>query len=195
MRPWLRHAARRLRRRGPGTLAPEGFASFGLGSWIVEPATVLARHRIHVGSGVTINAGSWLSVVEEHGGRRYAPVLRVGDGTQLGHDLVIACIGEVTIGREVLASDRVFIGDTYHDFRDPDTAILHQPLADPRPVRIGDGAFLGVNAVVLPGVTIGDRAYVAAGAVVTADVPANTVVAGNPARVIRRWDPQARTWT
>lgn len=198
LRQPLTKVARRLRVRPlaptAGATAPAAFASFGAGSRIVEPAAVLAPHRIHIGAQVTINAGCWLSVVEEHAGRRYEPVLRIGDGCLIGHDLVIACIGEVTLGSDVMTADRVFIGDTYHDFRDPGVAILRQPMAEPRPVRIGDGAFLGINAVVLPGVSVGARAYVAAGAVVTADVPPNTVVAGNPARVIRRWDPAAREW-
>jgi tetrahydrodipicolinate N-succinyltransferase len=53
------------------------------------------------------------------------------------------------------------------------------------PVRIGDGTWLGARAMVLPGVTIGKRVLVAAGAVVTRDVPDDVLVAGNPARVVR----------
>ena len=52
-------------------------------------------------------------------------------------------------------------------------------------VTIGNGVWIGARAIILPGVTIGDRALVAAGAVVTRDVPADTLVGGNPARVIR----------
>jgi acetyltransferase-like isoleucine patch superfamily enzyme len=101
---------------------------------------------------------------------------------------VIACVGRVEIGARVLTADRVFIGDTYHQYRDPEKAILDQGLAEPKPVSIGPGAFLGINSVVLPGVTVGEGAYVGAGAVVTGDVPPRTVVAGNPARPIRRWE-------
>ena len=54
------------------------------------------------------------------------------------------------------------------------------------PIHIGDGCWLGAGVIVVPGVTIGDNAVVAAGSVVIHDVPANTLVAGNPARVIRR---------
>jgi acetyltransferase-like isoleucine patch superfamily enzyme len=93
-----------------------------------------------------------------------------------------------------LTASRVFIGDTYHDYRDPNAAVLDQPMSDPRPVVIGDGAFLGVGSVILPGVAIGERAYVAAGAVVTKNVPANAVVAGNPARIIKRWDERGQRW-
>jgi hypothetical protein len=94
----------------------------------------------------------------------------------------------------VLGGPRVFIGDTYHDYRAPDTAVTDQPMSDPRPVLIGSGAFLGVGSVILPGVTIGERAYVGANAVVTNDVPPNAVVGGVPARIIKRWDGQEERW-
>jgi len=109
--------------------------------------------------------------------------------------LVIACVGEVSIEDEVLAADRVFIGDTHHGFTDPHAPILSQPMSTPKPVRIGRGAFLGVGSIVLGGVQIGPNGYVAAGAVVTRDVPARTVVAGNPARPLKMWDDAAGAWT
>ncbi|HTU95775.1 MAG TPA: acyltransferase [Solirubrobacteraceae bacterium] len=177
-----------------GTSGGPAFASFGQGSWIVEPSTISCPERIEVGDHVYIGPGAWLSVVEEHHGRRYEPRLRIGHGTSFGPGLVIACIGEVTIGTRVLGGPRVFIGDTYHDYRAPQTAIVDQPMSEPQPVRIESGAFLGVGSVILPGVTIGERAYVAANAVVTGDVPANTVVGGVPARTITRWDERRQRW-
>jgi acetyltransferase-like isoleucine patch superfamily enzyme len=172
----------------------EAYAAFGVDSVIAPPATITCPHRIEIGDGVFIMQGAWLSVVEEHRGRRYEPRLRIGDRVALGRDAVIACIGLIEIGADVLTADRVFIGDTYHDFRDPDTPVAHQHLVDPRPVRIGRGAFIGVGAIVLPGVTIGTHGYVGAGAVVTEDVPDRCVVVGNPARVIKRWEEAAGEW-
>ena len=58
-----------------------------------------------------------------------------------------------------------------------------------QPIVVGPGAWIGARAVVLPGVTIGENAVVGAGSVVTKDVPPNTVVVGNPARVIRTFEP------
>lgn len=170
------------------------FASFGARSWIEAPATVSSPHRIHVGEDVIVRARAWFSVQEEHYDRRYTPTLRIGDRTQIGHDSVLACISEIVIGDDVLASDRIFVSDTYHDYRDPGRAVLYQPMVEPQAVKICDGAFVGVNAVILPGVTVGEHAYVAASAVVTKDVAPRTVVAGNPAQVIRRWDEEAQAW-
>jgi len=71
---------------------------------------------------------------------------------------------------------------------------IRQPMAPPRAVRVGAGAHIGPGAVILPGVRIGAGCYVAAGAVVAEDMPPHSVAAGNPAEVIRRWDPSAQSW-
>lgn len=121
-------------------------------------------------------------------------MLRIGDRSNFGRDLHIVCVGSVDIGSDVLAADNVFIADSYHAYVDSDQTVLDQGMAPARPVKISDGAFLGVNTVVLPGVTIGARAYIGAGSVVTKDIPPYTVAAGNPARVIRHWDASHRRW-
>ncbi|MEY2433105.1 MAG: hypothetical protein QOC92_2830 [Acidimicrobiaceae bacterium] len=170
---------------------PSAFASFGVGSVIVPPARVSEPQHIEIGNDVIVHEGSWLSVVSV----RATPArLVIGSGTRIGRDAHIACVGEVVFGSNVLTSERVFVGDTYHGYEQPDVPILHQPMAAAKPVHIGDGAFLGVGAIVLLGVTIGEHAYVGAGAVVTDDVPARTVVVGNPARAVRRWDAASSSW-
>jgi acetyltransferase-like isoleucine patch superfamily enzyme len=181
-RSFVRWASREV---GTGRLG-----AFGAGSVIYPPALIIGHQWIHVGDDVVVHPGAFLSVVAEDHGRRYDPRLVIGDGVQVGHDVVIACCGRVEIGDRVLTADRVFIGDTFHDYRDAGRPVIGQPLRDPQPVSIGSGAFLGINSAVLPGVTIGDGAYVGANAVVLEDVPARTVVVGNPARVVRRWDGQ-----
>jgi acetyltransferase-like isoleucine patch superfamily enzyme len=151
-------------------------------------------HRIEIGERVLIHRDAFFSVVEEHNGRRYEPRLRIGDRTSIGHGLWISCVGEIDIGAEVLAGHNILITDTYHEYHDPDVSIARQPMADPRAVHIGDGVHLGPHVAVLAGVTIGARSFVAANAVVTRDVPPNSVVVGNPARVIRRYDREQRAW-
>jgi acetyltransferase-like isoleucine patch superfamily enzyme len=173
--------------------AAAAFASFGDGSVIVPPARVTMPGAIHIGDGVVIHEHAWLSVVAAIEGSE--PKLTIGDGTNIGRLCHIACVGQVEIGRDVLTAERVFVGDTYHGYEDVSRPVIEQPMATPEKVTIGDGAFLGVGAVVLQGVTIGEQAYVGAGAVVVEDVPARTVVAGNPARVVKRYDESTGGWT
>jgi acetyltransferase-like isoleucine patch superfamily enzyme len=106
--------------------------------------------------------------------------LDIGDRAFINYDVDIAATGLVAIGADCLIGTHVSIIDNdFHGVTD-----RHQTPA-PKPVIVGDNVWIGNRAIILPGVTIGDGAVVGAGSVVTRDVPARTVVAGNPARVVR----------
>jgi acetyltransferase-like isoleucine patch superfamily enzyme len=111
--------------------------------------------------------------------------LVVGDRTVFNFGLDLAVTGSVEIGHDVMIGTHVMIID--NDFHDP---IDHDRMPEPRPVVIGDGAWIGNRAIVLPGVTIGERAVVGAGSVVMTDIPPHTLAMGNPARVIKRLSEQ-----
>lgn len=176
---------------------PPAFGACGPGLALAWPWTVSAPERIHLGRDVRLGPHAWLALttVRERQvtqGREvpeqvFAPELRIGDRVTFGRDLTIACLGRVEIGDDVLGGDRVLIADTFHDYRDPSRPIATQPMAEPRAVTIGAGAFLGTGAVVNPGVRIGEGAVVAAGSVVTRDVPACSHVGGAPARVLKTY--------
>ena len=92
--------------------------------------------------------------------------------------------GGIIIGDDCLIGHNTVLATLNHDL-DPDKrADLH-----PAPIIIGRNVWIGANVTVLPGVTIGDNAVIAAASVVTKDVPANTVVVGSPARVVRNITP------
>ena len=183
-----RVSQRRFRRWAAKASGSDRLASIGEGSIVYPPALIIGPHLIDVGKDVVVHPGAFLSVVEEQrDGATSDARLVIGDGVRIGSDMVIACCGSIEIGDDVLTADRVYIGDTYHQYRDVSRPVLHQGLGDPRPVSIGRGAFLGINCAVLPGVTIGDGACVGANAVVTHDVPPHSLVVGNPGRVVRRW--------
>lgn len=104
--------------------------------------------------------------------------LEIGAQSVIGHRAVLDARGGLTVGRRVNLSSEVMIWTAQHDYRDPQFAAVFKP------VRIGDYAWLGPRCIVLPGVTIGEGAVVAAGAVVTKDVAPYAVVGGVPARPI-----------
>jgi acetyltransferase-like isoleucine patch superfamily enzyme len=170
------------------------WGAFGAGSLVRPPYAVVSPERIFIGRDVIVGPYALLSVVAEHLGEHYDPTLRIGAGTRIGQGFVVGCVNEITIGSRVLISSNVHIGDTIHRYDDPSLPVLDQPLSRGRRVSIGDGAFIGINAVILPGVRVGRNAVVGAGSVVTHDVPAYSVAAGNPARVIKRYDFDARAW-
>jgi acetyltransferase-like isoleucine patch superfamily enzyme len=188
----VRQALWRARQRQ--LVRPAEFARLGSGAGFEPPVVLVGREHISVGERTFFHGGTWLSVVDEHNGRRHQPRLTIGARCLFGRDFFVSCVGEITIGDEVLSGPRVLVTDTYHEYEDPDVAIIRQPMAPSRPVRIGDGVMLNAGCVITAGVTIGDRASIGANAVVTRDVPANTVVAGNPARPIRTYDRAGGTW-
>jgi acetyltransferase-like isoleucine patch superfamily enzyme len=102
----------------------------------------------------------------------------IGTGTYLNRNTEIVAAGSVTIGRDCKIARDVIIMDT-----DQHALPGHKLLIDP--VMIGERVWIGARAVILKGVFIGDDAVVAAGSIVTRDVPARTVVGGNPARIIK----------
>ena len=191
-------ARRRARQLGAATaehLTPPdraAFGAYGTNTWVVPPSRVTTPDRIFLGDDVTILEHAFLSVVAAVPG--CTPTLRIGDRTRIGRFAHIACVGEIDIGPDVLTSERIFIGDTYHGYEDPTLPVIAQPMAAPQAVRIEEGAFLGIGATVLAGVTVGAHAYVAAGAVVTEDVAPRTLVVGNPARAVRQWDATSEAW-
>jgi acetyltransferase-like isoleucine patch superfamily enzyme len=102
----------------------------------------------------------------------------IGNGTYLNRNTEIIAAREVTIGRDCKISWDVIIMDTdQHGF--------HGAEPEARPVRLGDRVWIGCRAIILKGVTIGDDAVIAAGAIVTKDVPPGAIVAGQAARIIR----------
>ena len=98
----------------------------------------------------------------------------------------ISASDEIVIGDGVMMANGTYVTDSdWHTIYD-----RTQRDEQPYPVRIGNNVWLGDNCTVLKGVSIGENSVVAARAVVTKDVPANVVVAGNPARVVKKLDPE-----
>ncbi|MDX2226746.1 MAG: acyltransferase [Verrucomicrobiae bacterium] len=145
---------------------------------------------VRLGAGVSCYGGCSFAV----GANGY---VEVGDHTLLNGALLMA-EESIRIGKYCLISWGVGIADS--DFHPIDPALRRadalalnpwsthkeRPPIGTRPVIIGDTVWIGMNAVILKGVTIGDNSIIAAGAMVTKDVPANVVVAGNPAQVVKK---------
>lgn len=92
----------------------------------------------------------------------------------------------IIIESDVLLSPGVHIYPSNHEFTDSTNPIMYQGDTKPRVVTIKRGAWVGANAIILQGVTIGENAVVGAGSVVTKNIPARVVAAGNPAKIIRK---------
>jgi acetyltransferase-like isoleucine patch superfamily enzyme len=145
--------------------------------------------RIYLGTNVRLAGNqTWLAA-----GDAYPKDLHVGDDSYLGYGVVVSVGNEVRVGSHVLVSDGVrFSGADGH----PTDALARarNELGGPEtigPIVVEDYAWIGAHALILKNVCVGRGAIVAAGAVVTKDVPPLTIVGGNPAKVLRHLEPPA----
>ncbi|MDR1404201.1 MAG: sugar O-acetyltransferase [Candidatus Methanoplasma sp.] len=109
--------------------------------------------------------------------------IKLGNNVLINYDCVLQDCGEIVIGNNVLVGPGTKIVTAIHPYcaeRRRDWSVACAP------IKIEDDVWIGAGAIVLPGVTIGTRSIVGAGSVVTKDVPSDTIVAGNPARAIRK---------
>ncbi len=149
-----------------------------VGPWtrLTGKVIVVNRGAFRIGARVLIHAHHAPSVFYVAPGAR----LEIGARTFINYGADIAATGEISIGPDCLIGTHLILLDnSFHEL----TARWQMPA--PNPVRIERNVWIGNRVIVLPGVTIGEGAVVGAGAVVTRDVSARTVVAGNPARVVR----------
>lgn len=160
------------------------FAHWGAQSRLEYPAKLIDPWLVTVGSRVHICEHAWLNAKDDRGDGQ--PTLRIGDGTYIGRFAHINAWRDVEIGTQVLIADRVFISDCAHQYRDRTRPIALQEDPFLGPVRLHPGCWIGVGAVILPGVTIGRNAVVGANAVVTQDVPDFAVVGGIPAKILKQ---------
>lgn len=152
-----------------------------------NPSQLLDGGEVRIGRDVFIDRDAWFSVGP-------GATLEIGDRTHINRGFVVSCAGRVSIGRNVVMADRVFIGDTNHGYADVSTPILFQPMSPPQPVIIEDDCWLGINVCVLNGVTIGRHSVIGANSVVTSDIPPFAVACGNPASVVKQYDPSRQQW-
>jgi acetyltransferase-like isoleucine patch superfamily enzyme len=139
---------------------------------------------IEVGPRATLELGRWSWVGHGCKIRSHEGSVSIGSKTVLGQECTISSFQHVSIGRECVIADRVMLIDFDHGMVEVERPIRLQGIYK-RDVRVGNNVWIGYGACILRGVTIGDNAVIGTNAVVTRDVPANAVVGGVPARVIR----------
>ena len=172
---------------GPTSKRAQRFGAFGEGSFFAFPWNTLYGERyMRIGANTYIGPGVTLSVgIAPDQEMMSESVLRIGDRCLINKGTAIVAHWGIDIGDDVWTGHNCYITDQNHGYEDLTRPIGGQSMPE-KPVRIGTGSWLGHGVVVLPGVTIGEHVTVAAGSVVTKDVPDRCVVAGSPARIVRQ---------
>jgi acetyltransferase-like isoleucine patch superfamily enzyme len=138
----------------------------------------LLEDRLQIGPQVLLEPGVWITAPG-------AARITIGAGTFLNLGVMIAAAELVEIGRHCMFANGCFVTDSAHRFSDPASPVPWQGFTTKGPTRIGDNVWCGANVVVTSGVSIGERCVIGANSVVTTDIPAFSIAAGAPARVIR----------
>jgi acetyltransferase-like isoleucine patch superfamily enzyme len=174
-------------------LAAHPFAALGRAIRLEPGLRIEGAEGIALGDRVTVDRDAWLHV--QHGFAEGVR-LRVGDDSYVGMRACITAARRVELGAWSYVAHHTYITDHNHAYADPTRPIAHQGLATPGFVVIGRSVWVGVGAALIGahGLTIGDNAVIGANAVVIEDVPPATVVAGNPARPVRRFDFERGEW-
>ena len=117
--------------------------------------------------------------------------VKIGQNTRIGMSNVI--IGPVTIGNNVILAQNIVISGLNHGYEDIHVPI-HKQAVSMEPILIEDDCWIGANAVVTSGVTIGKHCVIAAGAIVTKSIPPFSIAVGNPARIIKKYNFELGEW-
>lgn len=176
-----------------GPYAKSCYGSFGAGSRIFKPLIHDGhRKKVFIGSNTVIGKDSRIQCYPNSDGELGR--LAIGDGCRIGNRVTFLCGGNIVVGDGVLMASDILVSSENHSI-DPegDAYYMSQPL-ECDDVEIREGCWIGEKVCVLPGVTIGVKAVVGAGSVVTRSVPDYCVAVGNPAKVIKRWDFDTHRW-
>ena len=183
-----------------------GMLNFNYVRLMLRLARKLLRHRrlhtdglafigprvvLEIGREGRIELGRWSWVGHGSKLRAHEGVVSIGAKTVLGQECTLSAFQHLSIGRECVIADRVMLIDFDHGTVEVDRPVRQQGIYK-RDVRVGNNVWIGYGACTLRGVTVGDNAVIGTNAVVTIDVPANAVVGGVPARVIRMREAPSR---
>lgn len=163
----------------------------GEGSFVQGAVQLHGGEYIEIGDGFSAGIDLTLQAWDSFAGQSFTPRIRIGNHVMLTDHVHISCADTVEIGDHVLMGSYVFITDNSHGNADASAIGVpprERPLTGKGPVRIGNNVWIGRGATILPGVTVGDNAIIGANSVVTRSVPANCVVGGIPAKVIKYLD-------
>lgn len=148
--------------------------------------------NILIGDNVFIGSNSSIQCITEYNGKLYSPICNINNQVTFTRRLTIYCAESVTIGANTLIGSDVLITDENHGITPAGNYRENDLITSP--VAIGENVWIGDKVVILPGVSIGDNCIIAASAVVTKSMPEFSMIAGNPAKIIKKYNLKTNTW-
>ena len=165
---------------------------FHTGVLSLMPLKYSTKH-IYLGRDVIIANAARLEAVTQYNTNMYKPAIYIGDNVTIEQNLHLTCASRISIGRNTAIAANVTITDIVHPYTDVNIPIERHDLIV-KEVVIGEDSKIYNNAVVLPGVHIGNHCVVGANSVVVEDVPDFSVVVGAPAKIIKQYNRTKGVW-
>jgi acetyltransferase-like isoleucine patch superfamily enzyme len=165
----------------------------GAGAFVSPFIQAVGLDCVSLGDHSRISRNTRLLALKAYGSQSFDPQINIGDNVSIGFGCTLSCIKLIEIGHDVTIGDNVYIADSHHEYRDIALGVLQQELL-PGQVSIGRGAWVGYGAFLAGNVSLGEHSVVGANSVVTSSVPAYTVVAGVPAKPLKRFSHELGQW-
>tara|TARA_B100001250_G_C19749068_1_gene766802 strand:+ start:675 stop:1262 length:588 start_codon:yes stop_codon:yes gene_type:complete len=166
------------------------FNTFGKNSTLSYPFRINGSKFISINEKVHINEGSWILALKIN---QKDPIINIGKGTYVGRFAHIVGVSRVEICANVLISDKVYISDNLHEYKDINIPIKEQDILEKAPVVIGESTWLGENVCII-GASVGRHCVIGANSVVLTDIPDYSIAVGSPAKVIKRFNKSTGHW-
>jgi acetyltransferase-like isoleucine patch superfamily enzyme len=182
------------RRFGKRLLFQPRLGTFGTGTRVDLPREINNPKLIHVGARTHIRHSSIINAISEYAGAKYNPIICFGDDMYIGRHCQFHAIDSIKIGRGTVLSDFVYMSDNSHGFIPSRGQIMEQSLSSKGPINIGNNCFIGIGTTILANISLGDWCVVGARSLVTTSFPAYCMVAGNPARIIKKFSADKNSW-
>jgi acetyltransferase-like isoleucine patch superfamily enzyme len=152
------------------------------------PLYIIGGNKISIGNNFSSFRRNRIEVFGKILNKDYYGQLIIGDNFSINDDCHIACINKIIIGNNVLFASKIFVTDHFHGNIDKESFLKPpslRPLYSKGEVVIEDNVWVGEGVVILPGVTIGENSVIGANSVITKSFPKNSIIGGNPARLIK----------
>lgn len=162
--------------------------TIGKGIYVGRRATIRGLNHIDFGKNVRIGNDIRIQMY------RKDATLYLGENVYMGNRNSFLLGGNITIGDDTLLASDILVSSENHGNNPKDSLSYGKQELICKDVVVGRGCWIGEKAILLPGVSIGDKSIIGAGSVVTKDVPAYCIAVGNPARVIKRYDFEKKKW-
>ena len=163
---------------------------------------VTAGQNVYIGKHCSLKGKRHITLEDSGTVRPYTQIwsgvggtVRIGKGSEIGERCRISIANSLDIGEQVLLSPNVYITDCDHEYRNIDVSVINQGIVQRgQKVSIGGGSYIGINAVIVGNVKIGNHCVIGANSVVTKDVPDYCVAVGSPAKILKRYNLETQLW-